>query len=129
MSNNIVIGITHFEIKTENTTAIYRNLAIQQSVTYLLSLFMLVSRMMYFYYLKPSLQLPKSKSHINFSLILCANNAQYLTHWFIQHANKFKRFWPMSLALNMSWFVHQMVLNSLLLTKKCDKYRQISGCQ
>ena len=42
MSNNIVIGITHFEIKTENTTAIYRNLAIQQSATYPLSLSMLV---------------------------------------------------------------------------------------
>ena len=73
--------------------------------------------MMYFYYLKPSLQLPKSKSHINFRLILCANNAPQPTHWFIQHTHKLKRFWPMSLALNMSWFIHQMVLNSLLLIK------------
>jgi len=34
MSNNIVIGITHLDAKTENTTAIYRNWAAQQSATY-----------------------------------------------------------------------------------------------
>ena len=34
MSNNIVIGITHIDTKTENTTAIYRNWAAQQSTSY-----------------------------------------------------------------------------------------------
>ena len=34
MSNNIVIGITHIDAKTENTTAIYRNWAAQQSTSY-----------------------------------------------------------------------------------------------
>ena len=34
MSNNIVIGITHLDAKTENTTAIYRDWAAQQATTY-----------------------------------------------------------------------------------------------
>ena len=34
MSNNVVICITYLDTKTENSTAIYRNWAVQQSATY-----------------------------------------------------------------------------------------------